>query len=401
MDAPRLNVSPRMRELLRYDKLAGPVPRILILESNYWLDDACRNAARELGWAVESVPIVQEGYLPREVIARLFTILGEFRPDFVLSINMGGMDVQGLFARFFEDVGIPLVTWFVDDPRTILVGRAVFASTHTVALTWEAAYIEDLHRLGFPIVHVLPLAVDATVFNAPPLETTLHAPAFVGNSMISYARREWALLAEYPGLVHALEAAFEAGRVTRERFGKGLDAILDPEHTNGRDPEASRHAEMLCFVEGTRRLRAELVAELLPEGLVVRGDEEWRELAPGAQGSVNYRRDLPAFYRACEVNLNVTSIQMATTVNQRVFDCPAAGGFLLTDAQSALAELFAPDEVAVYATWDECRELLAYYRGDAGARRELVKRAQMRIFSEHTYAHRLHTIVDLVRRHYA
>ncbi len=401
MDTPRLNVSPRLRELLRYDKLAGPVPRILILESKYWLDDACRNAARTLGWAVETVPVVQEGFLPREAIARLFSVLGEFRPDFVLSINMGGMDVQGLFARFFEDVGIPLVTWFVDDPRTILAGQSVYASSHTVAITWEASYTDDLHRLGFPVVHVLPLAVDATIFHAEAAEAAAYPPAFVGNSMISYARREWAAVEAYPGLAQVLREAFDAGRVTRERFGQGMEAILDGACAVLADSEARRHAEMLCFVEGTRRLRAELAARLVPEGLVIHGDEEWRELAPGAQGPVNYLHHLPAFYRDCEVNLNVTSIQMATTVNQRVFDCPAAGGFLLTDAQSALTGLFGPGEVATYASWDECRDLLAYYRAHPAARSEIVARAQRRILGQHTYAHRLHAIVDLVRTHYA
>ena len=66
MNMPRLKLSPRLRALLRYDKLAGPAPRMLILESKYWLDDACRNAARLLGWEVETVPVVQEGRLPRE-----------------------------------------------------------------------------------------------------------------------------------------------------------------------------------------------------------------------------------------------------------------------------------------------------------------------------------------------
>ena len=401
MEAPRLNVSPRLRELLRYDKMAGPAPRMLILESKYWLDDACRNAAGQLGWEVETVPIVQEGRLPREAVARLFTVLGDFRPDFVLSVNMGGMDVQGLFARFFEDVSIPLVTWFVDDPRTILVGRAVYASSHTVALTWETAYIDDLRRLGFPVVEALPLAVDATIFNAPPLEDVAGPPAFVGNSMTAYARREWEAVQGHPALVEALAAAFEAGRVTRERFAQGLDAIVGAELAASLDVELRRHAEMLCFVEGTRRLRAELARELVPLGLVPHGDDEWREIAPDARGPVNYLCDLPAFYRSCPVNLNVTSIQMATAVNQRVFDCPAAGGFLLTDAQGDLARLFAADEVAAYSSWEECRDLLTHYLAAPAARRELTARARARILGEHTYAHRLGAIADLVRRHYA
>jgi len=113
---------------------------------------------------------------------------------------------------------------------------------------------------------------------------------------------------------------------------------------------------------------------------------------------VDYHTELAAYYRDCPVNLNTTSVQMATTVNQRVFDCPAAGGFLLTDRQAHLQELFDVErEVVTYGTLDEARETLAWFRGRPAARKEIVARAQKRILGEHTYRHRLETLASVLR----
>jgi len=331
METPRLKVSQRLREMLSYNKFAGAVPRILILRSQYWVDGACIHACHDLGWEVKSVPTVLEGILPKENVARFIETLAEFRPDLILTINLSGMDVSGLFARFFEDVRIPYVTWFVDDPRTILMERTDFASSYAVALTWERSYTKSLEAAGFPLVKTVPLAADPHIFNREPAETWDIPPSFVGNSMVSFAKREWDLLKAQAELEAAVKRSFEQGRVTRENFAQGLHALLDPAYVNTLDAEQRRLAEMTFFIEGTRRLRYALASAVVPEGVVMRGDDEWGIDFPTSEGPVHYIKDLAGFYNRCEVNLNSTSIQMATTVNQRVFDCAAAGGFLLTD----------------------------------------------------------------------
>lgn len=398
MAFPRLQVSRRIREAMGYRKLAGPVPRVLILTGEYWLDRACERAARMLGWEAAPVPVRMEGVLPREHVARLFQCLLDFRPDYVLSINMSGMDVDGLFARFFEDLALPLVTWFVDDPRTILMGRRIYASAYSIALTWEASYAGYLAEAGFPVVETLSLAVDPSLFNAEPASSWLHLPTFVGNSMAVPAEREWAWISARPRLAALVRDAFACGRVTREAFASGVDTVLAPGAAATLDSDERRHAELYFFVEGTRRLREQFIRCLAPEGVEVRGDEGWAQCMPGAHAGVNYSHELPAFYRDCAINLNTTSLQMATAVNQRVFDCPAAGGFLLTDAQPALGELFDVErELAVYRTTEEAVELLRWYRARPRARQDQTRRARARILNEHTYAHRLRRITDLVR----
>lgn len=401
MNEPRLQVSDRLRRLMAYKKFSGEVPSVLILRGEYWLDSACENAARSMGWNVAPVPVVMEGVLSKDQAATLFESLVNLRPDFILSINLSGMDLGGLLARFFEDLDIPYVTWFVDDPRTIVMGRETYATSNALALTWDKAYIPYLENAGFPAVRALPLATDPSLFNRPPRDTWDFPPTFVGNSMETFSTRSWAAAQENPELADRLTAAFEGGLVTRDRFGEGLEAILDAGYCGTLDSEMRRHAEMLCFIEGTRRLRVEHVRALEPEGLHVRGDEGWTRVVKHAGPSLDYFTELPEFYGNCPINFNVTSIQMPHTVNQRVFDCPAAGGFLLTDAQSDLEDLFDLDsEVATYRSIEECVEKFRFFQRHPGARLEIVEKARKRVLGEHTYGHRLMQIVRILQDRY-
>lgn len=400
MNAPRLTISPFLAEHMNYAKFARRPVRVLILESHYWVDQACVAAAERLGWRVARAQVTMQGHMSRELLQGFFQTLVEVRPDFVLSVNLSGMDVDGMVARFFADLKLPHATWFVDDPRTILMGRTSYASDYAVALTWEAAYTESLRQCGFAAVHTVPLALDDSLFNQPPGDVFEHPPTFVANSMVEYSEREWAAMAANPDLETAVKSAFADGRVNRTSFGAGVEAVLG-DVSLVLDAEDRRHAEMVYFIEGTRRLRQALVEALAPAGLHVRGDAHWQHITGNWGPGLRYTQDLPDFYRACPVNLNSTSIQMASAVNQRVFDCPGAGGFLLTDNQASLSELFdVSREVATYDSIEEAREQMRWFLEHPKARGEISARARARILGEHTYARRLETIAALLKGRY-
>lgn len=385
--------------MMAYPKFRG-VPRVLVLENEYWLDSACVRAAGALGWAVQSVPVRMEGAMPRELVAGFLGALGEFRPDFVLSINLSGMDTQGLFAGLFHDLQVPYAAWFVDDPRTILMGSRAYASDWAVAFTWEAAYADYLRACGFSSAHVLPLGVDDTIFHGEPVAQPPLPPSFVGNSMVEFADREWAWMRERPALCACVEEAFATNRVTRANFGAGMETVLGPLDRFSADD--IRHMELLCFVEGTRRLRHGLARAAAPLGARMHGDPGWAAVTQHSAPPVHYFDQLAAHYQATPVNLNTTSVQMASAVNQRVFDCPASGGFLLTDAQASLRGLFDVErEVAIYHSLEECAELLQQYLAAPVLRREMVQRARARILAEHTYRHRMDAMRAIISAQYA
>ena len=401
MPEPRLQISPGMRRYLDYPKFAGPT-RMLILGTGYFFDQSWARAAESLSWQTVSVSSVMVGEITKQQMSDLFTTLAEFKPDFIITSNYAGMDSLGVFARFFEDARIPYVSWFTDTPRMILYERTVHCSHYAVAATWERAYEPHFRELGFDHVLFMPHATDPDLFNGRPADRFDRDLAFVGASMINHAQDAWHVLEDFPHITAALREAFDEGRVTREAFALGAEAILAPELVNGCGPVERRHLELCLVYDATRRMRHDMVKALEPLGVEVRGDALWRQVLDNIGGAVGYFDDLAPFYRATAVNLNTTSLQMCSSVNQRVFDCPAAGGFLLTDAQADLEELFDPnDEVATYAGLEELKDKARYYLERPRERWAIVERAQRRIAAHHTHAHRLQTLETFLKERYA
>jgi spore maturation protein CgeB len=88
---------------------------------------------------------------------------------------------------------------------------------------------------------------------------------------------------------------------------------------------------------------------------------------------------------------------MPSAVNQRVFDIPLAGSFVLSDDQKDLRELFdVPKEAVVYESLVDLREKIAYYLAHENERQAIVAAARKRIKSEHTYSDRIKKILQLL-----
>ena len=103
-------------------------------------------------------------------------------------------------------------------------------------------------------------------------------------------------------------------------------------------------------------------------------------------------------YENSVINLNATSMQMQTAVNQRVFDVPASGGFLITDAQADALEHFEPGkEIITYESAEELQDKALYFEKNESERKAIVQAAQKRVHDCHTYKHRLSLLIERMR----
>lgn len=93
---------------------------------------------------------------------------------------------------------------------------------------------------------------------------------------------------------------------------------------------------------------------------------------------------------------------MKGAVNQRVFDVPACGGFLVTDWRDQMEAIFDPEkEVACYRDPREIPDVVASWLADPVGREEMTRLARARILAEHTYVHRLRFLLASMRATYA
>jgi spore maturation protein CgeB len=167
-------------------------------------------------------------------------------------------------------------------------------------------------------------------------------------------------------------------------------------------PQESRKRIALSALvtwRASRVWRHKVLRELPGELLSVAGDKSaWQALLPEARElleRLNYYNDLCPFYRQSKVNLNITSAQMKTGLNQRVFDVPASGAFLLTDDRAQGEALFAPGELVSYSCPGEARELAHYYLTHDMEREKIALKSHKRVLERHLYRHRLPKLIEL------
>ncbi|UWX96118.1 glycosyltransferase [Arthrobacter zhaoxinii] len=139
----------------------------------------------------------------------------------------------------------------------------------------------------------------------------------------------------------------------------------------------------------------------LPTGLEIfsrklGGDPNYQFPAPldsRVVGSLSYPQMLSA-YKAYKVFLNVNSVVDSPSMcARRIFEISAAGTPVISTPSDAVARFFTPDEVPVAHTREEAAALSGGLVRNAEYNDRTVHRAQRRIWSAHTYAHRAETIV--------
>jgi spore maturation protein CgeB len=404
--------SPVFTTAFGYKKFAAEAPRILLLQSGYFLYREIKAACGRLRWPLATVD-VPSGTGTTAFVERFLATGCDFKPDFVLTVNHLGLDREGAFTALLERLRLPLASWFVDSPRLILHDYAGLASPVAAIFTWDKGALPGLADFGFEHASYLPLATDETRF--APTERAVGADhpwrtrvSFVGDSMRRPAAENAARLSGHPGLlkrVGKLAAEFAAGP---EREARELLRARHPEDCAAYlalpDEETRLALELLITWEATRLQRHGLVSRLVPFSPLIVGDPGWKKSLPGCgrtwrwHGPIDYYRDLPRFYPASDINFNCTSQQMKGAVNQRVFDVPACEAFLLTDAREQLAELFEPGkEVIVYRDPEEIPDLIRHYLAHESERTAVARAGRARVLAEHTYVHRLRALAAAMR----
>lgn len=397
-------VQPRFR--------SGP-PRLLLLTSKYFLMGEVERACLKLNIPVRLLALENQEVGGAEFIRKLLATVLDFRPDCVLTLNHLGIDREGVLADLLTRLQLPLASWFVDNPHLILHLYSGLAGPWTSLFTWDADNLESLRELGYAHVRYLPLGTDPERFRPrpgerPPSPLLPAGVCFVGNSMVSKVAQRMKktrlpapLLRSYRNLAAAFGASEERSARSFILAAGGETAQV---YTALPDDESRLAFETLLTWEATRQYRADCVRELMPFTPLLVGDTGWkslfrRETRPWfLHPEVSYYDGLPLIYPFSDINFNCTSKQMKGAVNQRVFDVPAAGGFVLTDWREQMEHLFDPDrEMVFYRTPQEIGELVRRYLKHPADRKRVAEAGRRRVLGEHTWAHRVRTLLADMR----
>ena len=106
--------------------------------------------------------------------------------------------------------------------------------------------------------------------------------------------------------------------------------------------------------------------------------------------------EMPIIFHKSKINLNPTSRSIRSGLPLRIFDILGCGGFVLTNYQPELPELFTPGEdLVAYSSLEELNELVAYYLEHENERKEIAYNGLQKVKTYYTYPIRLEQMLQL------
>ena len=379
-----------------------PYGCVVLVREGYFAQTELLAALAGLGVRTVAVPVGARGDAKAAFLDRLLQAILAHRPDFILTLSHTGVDPEGDLVTLLADLRLPLASWLLDSPDLLLASSPQLADAGTVIFSCDAGALNAIRGMGYRHVHFLPLAASPGRLVAdPPSPPAAFAAtvSFVGDSFVAETGRRLKsgrfgreLVRWYPVLARRMLARPE----------RSIEALATPEESRllARYQALTPAARRLDFAlavacRANTAHRAAILSRLIPFCPLIVGPANWRTVLGPEKTTWRWLPPLydddriAALFRSSLVNCNITSRHMHGAANQRVFDVPAAGGFLLTEASPQQEALFEPGrELATYAGPDDVSDQCARFAADPAARAAITTAARRRIALEHTYAHR-------------
>lgn len=362
-------------------------------------------------------PYVMDGFIRafREanhrvlVMDRLENIddLLNFFPDFVLAYGLNGFfrSAEGFLLRLSK---IPLVFMYFDNLYMYMdnhiLQEIINFPEYYYNFIWDNSLIEIALNKGIKHVFPILLATDPNNFYPSEISTLTNSLAFVGsinqsNPAFSDSTIDKFIVEVIKIKTKQLELPILS--ICQQLFNlpqyhEILDIYLNNSYTFWNKIYLNIHSL------GSPIIRRFVLSNIkkFPVDIYGTGAEEWTDSNLTFHQPVPYGFDLARVYQNHAINLNISSLQLETSVNNRVFDVFAAGGFLLTDYKDDLKKLF-PDHWAKITFKDisELETKSEYYLTRKKERTELSVELRNIVLSQHTYLQRAQQILATVYPH--
>lgn len=114
------------------------------------------------------------------------------------------------------------------------------------------------------------------------------------------------------------------------------------------------------------------------------------------RGFADYRTQMPIIFRNSKINLNMTAKSIRNGLPQRIFDVLGSAGFLITNYQADLDEIFESGaELETYDCFEELDDKINYYLTHEKERLEIAQRGYEKVKKYHSYDTRIMEMLGL------
>lgn len=295
---------------------------------------------KSLKAGTERLEQLESGFL-NVVSQAIYAQVERFQPDLVLSMAQAPLNPQ-ILKRLQHD-NVLTAMWFVEDHQIFTYWRAFAPLYDLFFVIQKDPFAAELRQLGVRSAY-LPMAA---------------LPSFHSPLNLSPLERR-----RYGSTVSFLGAGYPNRRAAFRQLMHMDFKIWGSDWDN--EPVLTRHIQN----HGAR---------VAPE-------------------------DAVKIFNATTINLNLHSSVKADTlvsygdfVNPRTFELAACGAFQLVDDRTLMPELFAPPEMATFHNMPELLESLGHYLQAPEERETMAALACARVLKEHTYLHRMQTVLGHAR----
>ena len=315
-------------------------------------------------------------------------------------------------ARVTNRIGVKYAVWCMDSPTySTWVPEAEYDNCYLFYFDYREYELRK--RSGKHNVYHLPLAADvvwggAMVISDEEIEKFACNMSFVGGMYTKnlydktiekftlQQQNDFSDILEKSALVwdgcERLQMNHELVRAVREQCPGIFARVCDmPDEYLARTYFLGRK---LTNVE--RTLLMDLLAERYDIHLYARDDD----IVPAGVKRfppVDAGEEALKVYYSSKINLNITLRSISSGVPARVFDIMSVGGFVLSNWQEEIPELFVEnEEIVTYRTPEELVDKADYYLRHSDERVRIGVNGFRKVQERYTYEHRINEIISVV-----
>lgn len=367
---------------------------------------------KRLGFDVteEVVEITNKKILPSEAIKIVSEKLTADIYSFVFTIN---------FFPWLSDVcnilKLPYISLIVDSPVLELYSKALHNPCNRIFLFDRELYNEFNHKNPDCVFHI-PLATnvvrnDSVISSADAVTRSKFASdiSFIGSTYEEKCPFNRAKLPEYEkgfadGLIEAQLKVYGYNFIENmisDQFAEKFlqctpDSYRFPEGYEGNNKALVAQQYISVKVAEQERLRA---LRMLSDSFnvdIYTGSDTSSMPNIHNRGFAKSLTEMPIIFNQSKINLNITAKSIRSGLSLRIFDVLGCGGFLITNYQAELPDVFdIGTDLVAYESMEHLKELCAYYLAHDEEREAIAKNGYEKVKNMHTYDVRLLQMLEL------
>lgn len=335
----------------------------------------------------------------------LSSILDNTKYDCIYSTNY-----YPIISKIAYAYGIKYISWSFDSNPFVFYTNSIFNDTNYI-FTYDYCDYTLLHNLGVNHVFHMPLAVNTNRINAlinPSVVKYNYDVSFLGtlyNNEYNFYDQIKNMPAYNKGYIDAIINA------QMDIYGADLaDTLITDEFYAQISPFIQFNLEDELFITPrelfisfvrkkiTVTERVKLLKEISKKYKLTHfASKSSPELNNTIfKGYANYYTEMPIIFNTSKINLNITLREIRTAIPLRCMDIMGAGGFLLSNYQPELAELFENGtEMVMYESHADALDKIEYYLSHEKEREEIAANGKRKIEKNYTYDIAFHKIFEL------